>query len=151
MSTQQGWSFLIGDGAPTEVFTLLGGLYEMPEFTPNQFTTRDETTIGHVASSNTKKQVFNKLKEGSELAVTVDHLPADVAQVRLKGVEGDNDGTNAQFIWVSDEAVPVTETFSFNVIVKQVTRANSASNDESAVDQITFTLQINSDVTLVTS
>lgn len=142
--TQQSWAFKVGDGADPEVFTQLEGMYSLPDFIPNNVTTRDGTTIDIASSSTTKKRKFNRMKEGAELSITVDLDPAATAQAILLGLEGDDDGCNVEVEYVSGAETPVTHTWTFNVIVGAITYQFADSNDENAVDQVTFPLMINS-------
>ncbi len=147
MATQQGWILRVGDGAATEVFTAIGGLYEVPEFTPFQRTLRDATDIAHASTSNMQKKEFNQQMEGAELPISFDRDTTDVAQNRLQDQEGDNTGVRIQYEWTDGT---VTETWTMTVLASDWTYDSSASNDPSAKDRINLKLTVHDTVPVMT-
>ena len=142
--TQQQWAFRVSDGEVSETFTQLEGMYEIPDFTPNELSARDATTIDVASTNTTKKMKFNRQKEGGELSITCDYLRGEPAQDMLFAAVGNDEGINAQIVHRGSE---YTLTWEFNVMVKSPSYKFATSNDAEAVDQVTFNLLVNSDTT----
>lgn len=141
--TQLGVTLGVGDGGGPETFNLLGGLIDIPDLITRNRTTRDASDMAHHASSNMKLYEFNKIEDGQEITITVRHRPADVAQIRLKAVEGVNAGCNFQYTFTSDESSPVTETVEFNALVYNLQYDGYSVQDTETVQTLTFTIKVN--------
>lgn len=142
--SQQQWAFRIGDGAGSEVFTQLEGMYECPEWMPqNQVSKRDNTTIDYAASNTTKRKAFNRMSEGQSFSVSVEADPTATAQARLISQAFNDAGVNIQIEFDLDSQ---TRTYEANALVDYTIKGAEA-NDENAVDMLTFNFEINSDVT----
>lgn len=145
MPTQQQWSLRVGDGQDPEVFEQLGGMYELPEFMPKNLSTRDATTVDIANNSTTKKYRFNRQVDGQELTVVCDYEPGSTTQDRLAAQEGNDNGVNIQIEYRGTQR---TQTWEFNALVQSSSMNFASSNDAEAVDQVSYSLRINSDVQL---
>lgn len=141
MSTQQQWQFAV---EVASVYTELEGLYEIPEFTPDNYSVRDATTIDRARTSTAKTYEFNRMKEGQDLALTVDYLPGQTAQDFLVDQVGDNAGANIRIIIFGAAR---TVQYDVNVLVVNVSHTFASSTDMEAKEQLTINLKVNGDVT----
>lgn len=142
MSEQQIWAFEVDvDGAGN--YQQLGGQYELPEFTPNNYSLRDATTIAVAKAQDVLKSEFNKLKEPQEFGITCDLLTDDPVQIALDSAIGDNAGISVRVV-LSGSAH--TLTYTFDVLVKSKKHLFSSSSGPDSKEQVTYDLKQNGPV-----
>ena len=135
-----GLSFLIGDGAGSEVFTAVGEVYNVS----GVGTTKEQIKVSSFDSVDNHEYIAAFLAEGSEITVDCNLVLNEAQQAEMLSKVDDSENGNVQF--VMDNGT-LAVTFEFNAAFLGYTVTPSLEDRHT----LSFTLKISGAITRTTA